>query len=383
MGENVTLRFWHGGTFKTIRNGELVYMGGEGKSFDVDPDELCYFDLIEMAKKCGQYNAIDGLFYLVPGMYLVDGIRRIGGDAEVIEMGQLLFHNRSLELYVKHTNNYPEESDDSSESLEEKNESGETVSQQQVVESEVSKNKESPKPLTRKKITPKRGPPIQLVIVPRRSPRKHVCFSDSTTTPNKKSTGKGKKIDSQLSIIDATLSCCPKPATSFYTQPTTSTKATTSVNDNSEPSSVGHIFDPNNNIIFQPTVKDLDPYTELHYDWEDDRPETRSAPQPATTASQHEHHANTAHPTQLGRGGRVILGGRGARGGSSQRGKVAVRGRGRGRSQMAVGIGVLFGADSSVVNQVPQARGRGRPRKHQPTLGTESSQASTGHQPTQ
>uniref|UniRef100_A0A803LCE1 PB1-like domain-containing protein n=1 Tax=Chenopodium quinoa TaxID=63459 RepID=A0A803LCE1_CHEQI len=75
------------GTYKIIRNGELVYSGGEGRIFSVDPDELCYFDFIGMAKSCGQYKGIDGLFYLVPGMYLVDGIRKIGGDAEVIEMG--------------------------------------------------------------------------------------------------------------------------------------------------------------------------------------------------------------------------------------------------------------------------------------------------------
>uniref|UniRef100_A0A803LCE0 Uncharacterized protein n=1 Tax=Chenopodium quinoa TaxID=63459 RepID=A0A803LCE0_CHEQI len=53
------------------------------------------------------------------------------------------------------------------------------------------------------------------------------------------------------------------------------------------------------------------------------------------------------------------------------------------RERMQIGVGVLFDGDGSVLNQVPQARGRGRPMKHQPTLGTQSSQASIGHQPTQ
>ena len=40
--EDVTLRFWYGGLFKNDSN-ELHYLGGQGRTFDVDHDELCWF----------------------------------------------------------------------------------------------------------------------------------------------------------------------------------------------------------------------------------------------------------------------------------------------------------------------------------------------------
>ncbi|XP_021743215.1 uncharacterized protein LOC110709312 [Chenopodium quinoa] len=40
---NVTLRFWHGGKFKHVRNGELVYIGGEGRTYSVDPKYFLLF----------------------------------------------------------------------------------------------------------------------------------------------------------------------------------------------------------------------------------------------------------------------------------------------------------------------------------------------------
>ena len=50
--ECVTLRIWHKGLFKKSNN-ELKYFGGEGRTFNIDPDELSWFWLEELAKTCG------------------------------------------------------------------------------------------------------------------------------------------------------------------------------------------------------------------------------------------------------------------------------------------------------------------------------------------
>uniref|UniRef100_A0A803LIX4 PB1-like domain-containing protein n=1 Tax=Chenopodium quinoa TaxID=63459 RepID=A0A803LIX4_CHEQI len=93
-----SLRYWHGGSFKIVGNGELVYMGGKGRTFQVSPDELCYWELLELGTKCGDYINIDALYYLVPGKSLADGLRKIAGDAEVLEMGEIVMKHRSIDV---------------------------------------------------------------------------------------------------------------------------------------------------------------------------------------------------------------------------------------------------------------------------------------------
>uniref|UniRef100_A0A803M6I5 PB1-like domain-containing protein n=1 Tax=Chenopodium quinoa TaxID=63459 RepID=A0A803M6I5_CHEQI len=103
LSENVSLRYWHGGNFKIVGNGELVYMGGKGRTFQVSPDELCYWELLELGTKCGDYIKIAALYYLVPGKSLADGLRKIAGDAEVLEMGEIVMKHRSIDVYVLHS----------------------------------------------------------------------------------------------------------------------------------------------------------------------------------------------------------------------------------------------------------------------------------------
>ncbi|KAL2896508.1 Replication protein A 70 kDa DNA-binding subunit B, partial [Bienertia sinuspersici] len=50
-GKIVTLKFWHGGTFKMDSNGLLIYGGRDFRTFAVDGDELSWFELVELAKK--------------------------------------------------------------------------------------------------------------------------------------------------------------------------------------------------------------------------------------------------------------------------------------------------------------------------------------------
>ncbi|KAL2937711.1 Collagen alpha-1(XXVII) chain A [Bienertia sinuspersici] len=106
--DEVTLRYWHGGVFGSDKQGNLVYMGGESRTFTVDADELCFWDLEDMGKKCGGYDKILGIFYLVPGLSLYNGLRRVVADKEVLEMGELVRKFRCIEVYVWHRGSLPE-----------------------------------------------------------------------------------------------------------------------------------------------------------------------------------------------------------------------------------------------------------------------------------
>ncbi|CAH9118432.1 unnamed protein product [Cuscuta epithymum] len=101
---NLSLRFWHGGLFRKTQDA-LVYVNGRSKFFEIDPDELCWFWLEELTKKCGSYNVIDEIFYLVPGLSLDKGLRKVYNDQEVqqmTEMTEILLKVGPLDLYVLH-----------------------------------------------------------------------------------------------------------------------------------------------------------------------------------------------------------------------------------------------------------------------------------------
>ncbi|KAL2902443.1 Cullin-1 [Bienertia sinuspersici] len=86
MAEGVCLKVWHGGKFKTDKNNNLSYVGGEGKTFEVDPDQLCGFFITDLAKSCGEYADVEGVF----------------DDDEVRKMVEVGMKNRSIELFVQH-----------------------------------------------------------------------------------------------------------------------------------------------------------------------------------------------------------------------------------------------------------------------------------------
>uniref|UniRef100_A0A803MD90 PB1-like domain-containing protein n=1 Tax=Chenopodium quinoa TaxID=63459 RepID=A0A803MD90_CHEQI len=78
---------WHGGVFMKLDNGGLCYMNGQGRTSSVDPDELCSFYLVELVMKCARYDGrIQGFLYLVPGLSMVDGLRRMTDDESMREM---------------------------------------------------------------------------------------------------------------------------------------------------------------------------------------------------------------------------------------------------------------------------------------------------------
>ncbi|KAL2922951.1 Bifunctional protein GlmU [Bienertia sinuspersici] len=102
-----TLRFWHGGLFKKLKTG-LQYVGGEGRTFLVDVDELCWWFLEQMARKCGAYKKIVEIYYLMPHSTLDEGLKRVYNDKEVLEMAEVVLKHKALDLYVVHGVDLPE-----------------------------------------------------------------------------------------------------------------------------------------------------------------------------------------------------------------------------------------------------------------------------------
>uniref|UniRef100_A0A803M698 PB1-like domain-containing protein n=1 Tax=Chenopodium quinoa TaxID=63459 RepID=A0A803M698_CHEQI len=100
----VTLKYCFGGVFKTYANGEVVYKSGKVRTFCIDPDKLYWWWLEDFAKKCGDYDKIDFLFYLVLGMTLANGLRKVYSDLEVLEMRSLVEKNRCIEIYTQDSN---------------------------------------------------------------------------------------------------------------------------------------------------------------------------------------------------------------------------------------------------------------------------------------
>uniref|UniRef100_A0A803MN27 PB1-like domain-containing protein n=1 Tax=Chenopodium quinoa TaxID=63459 RepID=A0A803MN27_CHEQI len=140
--ENVSLRYWHGGSFKIVGNGELMYMGGKGRTFQVSPDELCYWELLELGTKCRDYINITALYYLVPRKSLADGLRKIAGDVEVLEMGEIVMKHRSIDVYVLHSVEEPQ------------------LTAENPTPSVSSEDIPPPKPTKPKKLTPKKASPL-------------------------------------------------------------------------------------------------------------------------------------------------------------------------------------------------------------------------------
>ncbi|KAL2894863.1 hypothetical protein RDABS01_010772 [Bienertia sinuspersici] len=188
--DNVTVRFWHGGKFKHVATGELIYIGGQGKTYKVDPDEFSYFDFIDLAKKCADYGVIEGLYYLLPRQGLLEGLRKVADDGVVPEMVELVVKYRTIEMYVLHEKLEPNYVI-SPEPL------SITQSEQQLP---LLNANNPPKP---KKLTPKRGPPAHVKPIAHpldNSPKtnlatplipKEVAYSTFTGTINPKNPSPG------------------------------------------------------------------------------------------------------------------------------------------------------------------------------------------------
>ncbi|XP_048502702.1 uncharacterized protein LOC125498520 [Beta vulgaris subsp. vulgaris] len=72
--ENVTLRYWHGGKFQVGKNGELLYLGGQGRTFQVKPNEMCFWGVQESACKSRNCSEVDKVYYKFEGKTLMEGL---------------------------------------------------------------------------------------------------------------------------------------------------------------------------------------------------------------------------------------------------------------------------------------------------------------------
>ena len=104
----ITLNLWHGGLFKRDSFGMLYYEGRDYKTFAVDSDEMSWWELLDLAKKCGGYNEINNIQYCIPNMELENGLRNVYSDSEVREMVRLAWEHKVLNLYVVHGVDDPE-----------------------------------------------------------------------------------------------------------------------------------------------------------------------------------------------------------------------------------------------------------------------------------
>ncbi|KAL2921934.1 Mediator of DNA damage checkpoint protein 1, partial [Bienertia sinuspersici] len=102
MENEVCLRFWHGGLFKEDRQGHMCYVGGQGRTFSIDADELCWWYLRDLVKNIGDYGEINCIYYLNPGKSLTEGLCKVYNDEEVRKMAEVVCKYRCVDLYVKH-----------------------------------------------------------------------------------------------------------------------------------------------------------------------------------------------------------------------------------------------------------------------------------------
>ncbi|KAL2899991.1 Mediator of DNA damage checkpoint protein 1 [Bienertia sinuspersici] len=102
MENKVCLRFWHGGLFKEDRQGHMCYVGGQGRTFSIDADELCWWYLRDLVKNCGDYGEINCIYSLNPGKSLTEGLCKVYNDEEVRKRAEVVCKYRCVDLYVKH-----------------------------------------------------------------------------------------------------------------------------------------------------------------------------------------------------------------------------------------------------------------------------------------
>ncbi|CAH9134895.1 unnamed protein product [Cuscuta epithymum] len=76
--------------------------------FDIDADELCWFWLEELAKKCGDYCTIDAIYYMVPNVTYEEGLRRAYHDDQVRDMITLVLKTKCIDCYVIHGIDVPD-----------------------------------------------------------------------------------------------------------------------------------------------------------------------------------------------------------------------------------------------------------------------------------
>jgi hypothetical protein len=100
----LTMIFHHGGDFIKFGNADLQYIGGQMCVWErLEADFLNKFDLEAMVKKCGSYFNINHIWYLLPEMNNLDGLREVVNDKDFMDMVSVAKdNNNEIELYFEH-----------------------------------------------------------------------------------------------------------------------------------------------------------------------------------------------------------------------------------------------------------------------------------------
>uniref|UniRef100_A0A803MQT9 PB1-like domain-containing protein n=1 Tax=Chenopodium quinoa TaxID=63459 RepID=A0A803MQT9_CHEQI len=238
---------WHGGVFETGNNGQLCYRNGEGRTFSIDPDELCSFYLVELVMKCARYDGrIKGFLYLVPGLSMVDGLRKVTDDESIRDMIQVAEKYRGVEVYVMHDDNDP-------------------IPFPPQLQASAKKNQ--PKTVMQKKLPINRGPQIR--CSPRKKSQPLTINEPTQKAPDsslKPKTDEFKKDAPTVELNkDAPTESVPTPPTN-----TLSNQSSFRVKYVINPSSPTATALPTLSFLIEPSNTQTDPVQS--YEWEDSRP---------------------------------------------------------------------------------------------------------------
>ena len=81
----------------------MTYLGGMDRTFEVNPDNLCFDFLMSPAAKCIEQRYIEGLYYVKPGMTLKDGLRNVVREVGAFHLGKTAVESRFVDVYVVQT----------------------------------------------------------------------------------------------------------------------------------------------------------------------------------------------------------------------------------------------------------------------------------------
>ncbi|GAU48741.1 hypothetical protein TSUD_192400 [Trifolium subterraneum] len=106
MDDYVTLILWHGGSFFRNESHKLEYAFGQMDVWEMEPDMVSYFDLINMVKHCGKYHSVEKVQWMKTdyGDNFDFGLMPLENDSHIIKMIEGARKNgNEVEIYFQHS----------------------------------------------------------------------------------------------------------------------------------------------------------------------------------------------------------------------------------------------------------------------------------------
>ena len=97
MAEDFSIYYHYGGRLTKL-DGDMHYLGGNIKRrHHIDPDKVGFLDLKDDIEDMGYV----GFFYRIPGVSLIEGLREMHDDTQVLKMLDYInAENELIEVYV-------------------------------------------------------------------------------------------------------------------------------------------------------------------------------------------------------------------------------------------------------------------------------------------